>query len=713
MRRACLAGVSIWSLGCGDGLVASPFGVEQPDAVDAGRAADDAGSMPAGEQPAGGTATEALGGPCVDDEQCDDGIDCTFGSCDPELKLCRFTADDARCADDSFCNGIERCDLRLGCRLGPPTSCSDSTPCTIDRCDEATNACVRVDRDADGDGVVDGNCQPEGDCDDLDPLVSPSAPELCNNALDDDCDGETDESDCQVPRYDTCDDAFEVAAAGSYMLSPAGGRLDYGASCATGGPGLRELALLVTVPTGPAVDVDIIARASGGALSLAHVESCGAGAELECLPGAQLRDGRAVGRLRLRALAPGIHAVYLFTDASSPIQLDVSYESPSAAPLNRACSAPLVLEPAQLVDAPLVFGGDALPSGCPTGRGDLYYEFSLTEVSDVLAVARSLDGLGEPRLSLREAACADAAAELRCQQGTPASLKARALTPGTYVLAVSASGPTEMDLTLALQPPSEAPPGDQCPAAPGVALNRTEALSFTDHVDDIAVGCRTGAIDTARRLALEAESDVLLVARFSPGDVGAVSLAGDGCELQSLLGCAEAGTGLARVSQRGLLAGQHAVVVESSLGLPATLTTAVRPAGPPRLIPAADGCGDAVTVPATGGFFQGNTSNAVGDFTASCDFATPAASPDQLLRLTLQAPRRVILDMHGSDFDTLLNVRRGPACPGAELDRACSVGGAERSFLDLDLPAGEYFIQIDGYAGASGTWFLNAFVLDP
>lgn len=712
MWRAWKVGVSIWAVSCGDGLVASPFGLDQAEALDAGRAFADAGLTPADVAPMTAAANETLGGPCVDDAQCDDGIDCTFGTCDPELKLCRFTGDDMRCADDSFCNGIERCDSRLGCRLGPPTSCSDSTACTVDRCDEATRSCVRVDRDVDGDGVVDGNCQPGGDCDDLDPLVSTSAPELCGNGTDDDCDGEADESECQVPQFDTCDDAFEVAAPGSYVLSPAGALLQYGASCAGGGPGLRELVLLVRVPEGPVVDVDIIARASEGSLSLTRVESCGTGAEIECLQGAQLRDGRSVGRLRLRAPAPGIHAVYLFTDANSPVQLDVSHEPPSPAPLNRACSDRLLLEPLQAVKADLVFAGEALPTGCVTGRADLFYEFSLTEVSDVLAVARSLDGLGEPRLSLRDPECADASAELRCQQGAPGSLKARALIPGTYVLAVSASGPTEVELTLALSPPSAAPPGDQCPA-PGVTMNGTQALSFIEHVDDIGAGCRTGAFDAARSLTLERDADVLLVARFSPGDVGAVSLAGEGCELQSLLGCTETGTGLARVSQRGLLAGPYAAVVESSLGLPATLTTAIRPAEPPRLIPTADGCGDAVSMPPTGGFFQGNTSNAVGDFTASCDFATPSASSDQLLRLSLQAPRRVILDMRGSDFETLLNVRRGPACPGEELEGGCAVGGADRSFLDLDLPAGEYFIQIDGYAGASGTWFLNAFVLDP
>lgn len=714
MRHAWRVGVSIWALGCGDGLVASPFGADELPSVDAGHPVADAGIGDPDPMSRGPYPSETLGGPCVDDAQCDDGIACTFGSCDPELKLCRFTADHMLCADDVFCNGVERCDPRSGCRPGPPTSCSDSTPCTIDRCDEQTKSCVRSARDVDGDGVVDGNCEVGGDCNDLDPLVSSSAPELCRNGLDDDCDGEADEGECQVPRFDTCDDAFEVDAPGSYLISPAGAVLDYGASCATGGPGLRDLALLVTVPEGPAVDVDIVARASGGSLSLARAESCGGVAlDAECLAGAQLRGGQSVGRLRLRSAAAGVYAVYLFTDASSPIELSVSHEVPSPVSLNRSCNERLVLEPGQAAEADLLFAGEPLPSGCPTDRGELFYEFSVLDVSDVRAVARSLDGLGEPRLSLRDTTCAAPEAELRCHQGNPATLRLRALEPGTYVLGLSASGATEVALSLELLPPSTPPPADQCPSAPSLTPNRTEVLSFVEHVDDIAAGCRPGAVDTARRLALDAASDVLLVARFSPGDLGAVALAGATCDAESLLGCTEAGSALARVSERGLAAGAYAVVVESALGLPATVVAATRPAAAPRLIPTADGCADAVSIGAAGGLFQGNTSNATPDFTASCDFATPAGSPDQLLRLSLETRRRVILDMRGSDFETLLNVRRGPACPGEEVPGACTVLGGDRSFLDLDLAAGDYFVQIDGYAGASGTWFLNVFVLDP
>ena len=38
---------------------------------------------------------------------------------------------------------------------------------------------------------------------------------------------------------------------------------------------------------------------------------------------------------------------------------------------------------------------------------------------------------------------------------------------------------------------------------------------------------------------------------------------------------------------------------------------------------------------------------------------------------------------------------------------------AERSYLDLELPAATYYIQIDGYNGQLGPWFLDVHVVDP
>src|SRR5688572_21979848 len=234
-------GVPVLALSCGDPFVASPFAPDPGDAPDAGGGGPVGPALDAGLGGPAPLPDEVLGGPCLDDAQCDDGIACTFGTCDLTIGLCRFVADDARCGDDVYCNGVERCDPRIGCTAGPPTSCSDLTPCTIDRCDEETRSCVREPRDADGDGDVDGNCELGADCNDLDPLVASSAPELCGNQRDDDCDGAVDEGECRLPEYDTCDVALAIDAPGSYVLSPAGAALDYAASCALPSPALREL----------------------------------------------------------------------------------------------------------------------------------------------------------------------------------------------------------------------------------------------------------------------------------------------------------------------------------------------------------------------------------------------------------------------------------------------------------------------------------------
>ena len=58
----------------------------------------------------------------------------------------------------------------------------------------------------------------------------------------------------------------------------------------------------------------------------------------------------------------------------------------------------------------------------------------------------------------------------------------------------------------------------------------------------------------------------------------------------------------------------------------------------------ADACDDALLISPDGGFFQGNTSNVSANFSAGCDASggAPKGAPDQLLKLVLDAPKRVI-----------------------------------------------------------------------
>ena len=59
----------------------------------------------------------------------------------------------------------------------------------------------------------------------------------------------------------------------------------------------------------------------------------------------------------------------------------------------------------------------------------------------------------------------------------------------------------------------------------------------------------------------------------------------------------------------------------------------------------------------------------------------------------------------------MLSVRSGPACPGIELPLACAAGqSASRSFLDLALESGDYYIQVDGYGADAGAWSLDVYV---
>jgi hypothetical protein len=210
---------------------------------------------------------------------------------------------------------------------------------------------------------------------------------------------------------------------------------------------------------------------------------------------------------------------------------------------------------------------------------------------------------------------------------------------------------------------------------------------------------------------------VLLALRIVDGDTGAVSLAAPSCAAPlSDRACARGQISPLRVALRGLAAGSYRVVAESSAGTPTELTAFVRPAVPPSLVPFADTCAAATSIGEGGGFFQGNTANAQADYNAGCDVSGVGSggAPDQILKLVLTSRQRVVFDMQGSSYTTLLDIRRGDTCPGTEVPMACSVGYTPpRSYLDLVLDPGTYWVQIDGFAGDAGAWLLDVRVVAP
>lgn len=701
---------------CGSGTVKSPF------ATDAGSDAAAAGADTTGGLNVGPDAADpTLGGPCVDDGECDDALPCTADSCDLGLKRCRHTPNDQQCGDGVYCNGSEVCDPKLGCAAGPPVSCADSDPCTIDTCVETTHSCTRVPRDADGDGDPVWNCAGGGDCDDNDPTVNSNAKEICGNGKDDNCNGQIDEAPCTTPAHDTCVDPLVIDSSGFTSLSLAATALDYPTTCAPANKNLRDAVVAIQVPDGAPQDVDIVVQSSDTLVSLATASTCGEGEASSCSPSFSVKGG-SLSRLHLYALAPGVYPVYVAGSGEPDVALSVQFSAASAPPSNETCNAPATLVPGSAQTASLVNAALDLASACasksPTPKlsgtaGDLVYGFTLAQPQDVRIFASPLDAWGVPQLSLRDAGCSQANDELTCRTGAPAELFARGLPAGQYYVSVSASGPSDVDVRLELSDPTAAQVDEGCAGAQPLAAGQSVDLSLADHTDAVNTGCLSGAPDSSHGLVLTESSDVLLVERISNGDTGAVSLAGPACSVASRLSCGTSANSPVRARAYGVAAGDYSAVAESTLGNSVSLTAFTRKAVPTTLVALADDCTAPFEIPAGGGLFKGNTANAHADFSAGCDVGNQAANgaPDQLLHLSLKTKSRVVLDMAGSSYSTMLSVRSGTPCPGTELMLACAAGYLpERSYLDLDLDSGDYYVQVDGYAGDFGAWLLDIYV---
>ena len=75
---------------------------------------------------------------------------------------------DVDCDDLQFCNGVETCNLSTNlCEAGTPVDCDDTVACTVDSCNEGTDACDNTPDDGacnDGNICTDNSCDLVADC---------------------------------------------------------------------------------------------------------------------------------------------------------------------------------------------------------------------------------------------------------------------------------------------------------------------------------------------------------------------------------------------------------------------------------------------------------------------------------------------------------------------------------------------------------------------
>jgi Putative metal-binding motif len=699
-----------------DRLVVPPFDAGLDGASEVG---------PPESAPGNDDASPNLGAPCVDDGQCNDAIACTYDSCDRTAGRCLNVPDDTLCDDGNYCDGREKCVRGHGCQPGPVVSCSDGNPCHIAECVEATQSCHYGARDLDQDGDPDDHCMGGGDCNDLDPRVSSLHPEVCANGIDDNCNGMIDETPCVSPQGNSCATAIVAAGPGSYRLSTAGDEKVFSTSCSVTNPAAgQDVVAAVTVPPGPNVDLEVWATTNGVEVSAALQAVCqDPSSELACGSATRATSVRA----RARNVAPGTYYAVVTTQSPTSVELEVDLLAPTPPATNVDCASAAPIAPGTPTTVSIVNPPMTLPSACAASAGQLAYtgqltySFTLTQSQDVRVYASKAKGSGTPVIGLRSPACTGQADELSCRSSGSTPIYRRNLSPGTYVVTVAATSPIDASVLVTLAPPSVAPPDQTCASPPAAVANGTLAFDLSNHEDAIKDGCLPGGPNAAYDLALPSASDVLLIERFPQTDQGAVSL--DPPDCASNLACSAGSSSPVaqpspvRLGKRNVAAGDYRTVVTDLLGLTGTLDTLVRPTVAPTLLPpgSADTCAAAVDVSA-GGFFTGDTSTAQADYANPCDAPTSpgAGAPDQVLALNLSQPQRVVLDMEGSSYVTILDVRQGPSCPGAPVAAGCYVGfSAQKSFLDLRLAAGQYWLLVDGYQQAAGAWNLDVRILPP
>ncbi|MDB4928683.1 MAG: Type fimbrial biosis protein PilY1, partial [Myxococcaceae bacterium] len=202
---------------------------------------------------------------------------------------------------------------------GTPRNCSDSDPCTTDRCDPAAMACRSTAIDADGDGapaarVGGATCARGDDCNDADPAVNRAAVEVCNN-VDDNCNGMVDEGGVCIAPGEDCAHAIAVDLTGATTTvtrtgTTLGRTSDFTSACTGPGP---DLVYAVTIPGG----ADLVAEAAptdANADPVVSVRDACGGAEVGCNGDATQRARDARVFLRGRPTSATTRVVYVVVD---------------------------------------------------------------------------------------------------------------------------------------------------------------------------------------------------------------------------------------------------------------------------------------------------------------------------------------------------------------------------------------------------------------
>ncbi|MBZ0115810.1 MAG: putative metal-binding motif-containing protein, partial [Sandaracinaceae bacterium] len=581
------------------------------------------------------TAGRTLGNTCVRDAECNDGCycngvelcmegtcvlgldpcavpSCASATCDEGTAACAFTTDDTLCDDGDPCDGVEHCDVRTGCRNGPPPTCNDANICTIDYCDPAVG-CVYELIDGDGDGAASRTCG-GADCNDSNPNVAPGLAEVCNNTVDDNCDSRIDIDDPSCsPTNDTCATAVDITPAGLGTFRTRGATTGFAAnytlSCPSSTSDTRQsgpdAVYSLHLDAMRDVIIGVEGAAYNAAIMLREATTCTSGPDLKCVaPSSSTTEPRLIRR----RLPAGDYVVIVKTRTPLVFTLALTLADPSPTQSDICASDTLDISAGGTFTGS--FDNHDYYMGCHSTSSQ-YYDaaFRLVvppgEARDVrlTATTRLLSGSSStPYVQLTSVCGSDAGAVSECDAGTttmPAEVFVRGLAEGEYWVlvenssTVTATGGGSFELVADIRPAMGRAAGDSCD--PGVPVVVTEAtpgtidlapLDATRDAGEFCAANRAGYRDGFFTFDLSAERDV--VVRTTSTERHWVGLSSTCGTVASLADCMASASGVATRRFVRVPAGTHFLNV-STLATSGTITAELT-TFPPTPVPPNDAC---------------------------------------------------------------------------------------------------------------------------
>lgn len=449
------------------------------------------------------------------------------------------------------------------------------------------------------------------------------------------------------------------------------------------------------------------------------------GTQLAC--GAALSAGQA-SSVRLGSLAAGSYFIWVDSVTANAGEYVLRARLTPPVPGDTCLTAkPLTFTMASGVLSSTETGDTSLATNDTTGTcasgvgGDVVYSFTTTSTLDLRATVTTANSLYRPAVYVRSSSCTGServcAASLTA--GGSAQLVSAALPAGTWFLWVDGVSGTAgaFTLTTTLTPPV---PGDSCSNPVVLTLTPdggtvTTSGDTSQLLNDMTPSCASGVGgDAVYSFTTTQPGDLRLsVTPTSLGYQPVVTVRSSSC-LGTERGCAAAPSfgSPANLLIGGITAGTYFIWVDGSSGTAGQYTLSATLTAPTP----GDGClaPKLLAFGADGGTIieTGDTSALFNDASGSC---ASGLSGDAVYQITTTT----MLDLRATATSTSPGYRpalslRNASCTGTE--RTCNGApglGNSTSVAAAALPAGTYFLWVDGVSGTSGVYSLTVTLTPP